>query len=305
MKKIFLVVLNWNGAKNTIECLKSIDGLEKSNYKISVVVVDNASVDNSVSSLQDVKLKNASYLLIENKENLGYAGGMNTGIKHALSKGADFIMLLNNDVVLHKDMLKEMIITAGKHRKAGIICPKIYFAKGYEFHKDKYKKSDLGKVIWYAGGEIDWANAIGSNKGVDQVDKGQFETVEETDFATGNCMFIRSKAIKDTGSFDKDYFMYLEDVDICVRMKKSGWKILYSPKAKMWHKVAQSSAIGGDLNDYFIIRNRMVFGMKYAPLRTKIALIRQSMNLLRNGRDWQKTAIKDFYKRDLGKGSWK
>ena len=305
MKKIFLVVLNWNGAKNTIECLRSIDKLEKGKFKVSVVVVDNASVDSSVGVLHDVALKDAGYHLIENKENLGYAGGMNTGIKHALSKDADFIMLLNNDVLLHKDMLKELIKTAGKYKKAGIICPKIYFAEGYEFHKDKYKKSDLGKVIWYAGGEIDWANAIGTNKGVDQVDKGQFEAVEETDFATGNCMFIRSKAIKDTGLFNEDYFMYLEDVDICVKMKRSGWKILYSPKAMMWHKIAQSSAIGGDLNDYFIIRNRMVFGMKYAPLRTKIALIRQSIGLLRNGRDWQKIAIKDYYKRDLGKGSWK
>lgn len=305
MKKIFLVVLNWNRAKNTIECLKSIDKLEKSKHKVSVVVVDNASVDNSVAILRDAKLKNAGYHLIVNKENLGYAGGMNTGIKHAISKDADLIMLLNNDVVLHKDMLNELINTAGEYRKAGIICPKIYFAKGYEFHKDKYKKDDLGKVIWYAGGEIDWANVYGTNKGIDEVDKGQYDEVEETDFATGNCMFIRSKAIKESGLFDENYFMYLEDVDFCVRMKKSGWKVIYSPKAMMWHKVAQSSAIGGDLNDYFIIRNRMIFGMRYSSLRTKLALVRQSIDILRKGREWGKIGIKDYYKRDFGKGSWR
>ena len=305
MKKIFLVVLNWNGARDTIECLNSIDQLRIKDFKPYVVVVDNGSVDNSKEVLGNIKLKNASYKLIENKENLGYAGGMNTGIKYAQNKRADFIMLLNNDVELHKDMLTELIKTAGNNPQAGIICPKIYFAKGYEFHKNKYRKNELGKVIWYAGGEIDWANAIGTNRGVDQVDKGQFDDRQETDFATGNCMFIKSEAIKDTSLFDEDYFMYLEDVDLCVRMGKLGWKVMYSPKALLWHKVARSSAIGGDLNDYFIIRNRMIFGMRYAPLRTKIALVRQSIKLLRSGREWQRIAIKDYYKRNFGKGSWK
>ena len=305
MKKIFLVVLNWNGAKDTIECLDSIDHLRIKNFKLYVVVVDNGSLDNSTTLLSDIKLKNASYKLIENKENLGYAGGMNTGIKYATSNGADFITLLNNDIELDKNLLIELVKTASKDPNTGIICPKIYFAKGYEFHKDKYKKSELGNVIWYAGGKIVWDNAIGVNIGVDQVDEGQFDDSQETDFATGNCMFINSKAIKDKKLFDENYFMYLEDVDFCVRMKKSGWKVVYSPKALLWHKVARSSAIGGDLNDYFIMRNRMIFGMRYAPLRTKFALVRQSINLLRSGREWQRTAVKDYYKRNLGKGSWK
>jgi GT2 family glycosyltransferase len=305
MKKIFLVVLNWNGANDTIECLNSIDQLRTKDIKLHVVVVDNGSVDNSKELLGDIKLKKASYKLIENKENLGYAGGMNVGIKYALDKGADYVTIINNDVELDKNILNELVRTAKKYPKAGIICPKIYFAKGYEFHKNKYSKNELGKVIWYAGGEIDWDNAIGVNKGVDQVDEGQFDDDHETDFATGNCMLIRSKAIKGKKLFDENYFMYLEDVDFCVRMTKSGWNVVYSPKGLLWHKVARSSAIGGDLNDYFIMRNRMIFGMRYAPLRTKIALVRQSFYLLRKGRTWQKTGIKDYYKRNFGKGSWK
>ena len=305
MKKIFLVVLNWNRAKDTLECLKTIEELEVKNYQLHVIVVDNASVDDSKERLAKITLTNAKYHFLVNEENLGYAGGMNRGINYSLEKKGDYTMLLNNDVYLDKKMLTKLLTTAKKYKDAGVICPKIYFLKGYEFHKDKYKESDLGNVIWYAGGEIDWANVYGTNRGVDEVDKRQYDKIEDTDFATGNCMFIRNTALKEVGIFDEKYFMYLEDVDFCVRMKKKNWRVLYSPNAIMWHKVAQSSVIGGDLNDYFIIRNRMLFGMKYAPLRTKIALIRQSLNLLSNGREWEKIAIKDYYKRKFMKGSWK
>ncbi len=204
-----------------------------------------------------------------------------------------------------KDLVTELIKAAKKYPKAGALSPKIYFAKGYEFHKDRYKESELGKVIWYAGGDIDWNNVYGKTRGVDEVDKGQFDKTGETDFVTGTCTLLRRKTLEDTGFFDKKYFMYYEDTDLSQRMKKKGWKILYVPKAKLWHKVAQSSGIGSNLNDYFTTRNRLLFGLRYAKFRAKLALVKESIKFLFTGRKWQKIGARDFYLGRFGKGSWK
>lgn len=305
--KVFLIVLNWQRPSETIECLKSISKLKILDFELTVVTVDNASGDDSIEKISNYlhKQNNFKYQLIENKGNLGYAGGMNSGFKYAQKKCADFIVPINNDVRFDSNLIIELLDTAKKNPEAGVLCPKIYFEKGFEYHKDRYKQTDLGNVIWYAGGDIDWNNVYGSNHGVDEIDFGQYNKVQETDFATGNCMFINAKALSLTGGFDERYFMYLEDVDLCMRMKKLGWKIVYSPNAYMWHKVAQSSGIGSDLNEYFITRNRMLFGMKYAGLRAKIALLRESIRFLINGRKWQRIGIKDFYIGNFGKGSWR
>ena len=162
----------------------------------------------------------------------------------------------------------------------------------------------MGKVIWYSGGEIDWGNVYGKTRGVDEVDGGQYDTMEKTDYATGTCMFIRAKVLKDVGLFDEKYFMYYEDTDLSMRLIKSGYGVFYVPSSVIWHKVAQSSGIGGDLNDYFITRNRLLFGIKYAPLRSKIALIKESLRFTISGRKWQRTGVHDFYLRKLERGSW-
>ncbi|OGM19075.1 hypothetical protein A2686_00745 [Candidatus Woesebacteria bacterium RIFCSPHIGHO2_01_FULL_38_10] len=310
MDKVFVVILNWNGVSDTIECLNSIRELSIINYQLSIIVVDNASSDGSLEEIERVlkrvtKEKRISSELIKNKENLGFAAGNNTGIKHALKHEADFILLLNNDTLVDRGLVTGLLTSVKKYPKAGLISPKIYFAKGFEFHKKRYKKDKLGKVIWYAGGDIDWRNVYGVNHGVDKVDKGQFAKVQETDFATGACVFLRAKALREVGVFKKKYFMYFEDVDLSQRMKRKGWQVLYSPKGHLWHKVAQSSGIGSELNDYFITRNRMLIGLKYAPFRSKLALIKESVRLLNSGRKWQKLGVRDFYLGRFGKGSWK
>ena len=301
--KIFIVILNWNRVKDTIECLRSCEKLKRGKAKLSLVLVDNASTDESQKKLKKLKFGNGEYVYIQNKENLGYAGGNNVGIRYALNNKADYVIVLNNDTIVDKNLIYEFLKTARGYPKAGILTPKIYFAKGFEFHDDRYKKNELGKVLWYAGGKIDWDNVYGMNRGVDEVDKGQFDKEEEVDFATGTCMFMRSKALKQIGVFDEKYFMYLEDVDLCVRMRRVGWKVLYSPKGKLWHKVAQSSRIGSDLNDYYIHRNRLLFGMRYASVRTKFALLRESIRFVINGRKSQKQGVIDFYLAKFGKGS--
>jgi len=303
MPKIFVIILNWNRAQDTIACLKSVGQLRVVGYELNIIVVDNASTDDSVKAVR--KLHVPGLWIIENKKNLGFAEGNNVGIRYALEKGADYILVLNNDTLVEKNLVGELLKAAKKSNNFGAASPKIYFAKGFEFHKKRYSASELGKVIWYAGGDIDWENLYGTAHGVDEVDKGQFEKEGKTDFATGTCMFLKASALKKVGFFDKNYFMYLEDTDLSVRLKKKGFEVLFVPKAILWHKVAQSSGIGSSLNDYFITRNRLVFGMRYASLRTKIALIKESVKLLVSGRTWQRFGVRDFYLRKLGKGSWK
>lgn len=302
MTKVFVIVLNWNQPEVTIECLESIEKITPSGYELTTVIVDNGSTDDSLKKLS--KFNRPGFVIIPNKKNLGFTGGNNVGIKYALTEGADYIIILNNDTLVHKNLITNLLDVA-RDPQVGAVSPLIYFAKGFEFHKDRYKKNDLGKVIWYAGGKIDWNNVYGSTRAVDEVDKGQFKKVEETDFATGTCMLLSSAALRKIGGFDDKYFMYYDDTDLSMRLKKANYKILFDPNSIVWHKVSTSSGIGSKLHDYYTTRNRMIFGMKYASLRTKVALLRESINLLLNGREWQKIGIADFYFGNFGKGSWK
>jgi hypothetical protein len=136
------------------------------------------------------------------------------------------------------------------------------------------------------------------------VDKGQYDRQEETDIANGACVLIRRQVVEKVGYLREKYFLYWEDAEYSERARRAGWKVVYTPKTCLWHKVAQSSGIGSDLNDYFLTRNRLDFGLWYASMRTKFALFRESIKLLLKGRKWQKIGIRDFYLGKWGKGSW-
>ena len=299
--KVFIVILNFNGWQNTIECLNSLSKLEMpKNIDVESVVVDNASSDNSV---REIKAGFPKLTMIENQANLGFTGGNNEGLRYVLKSGANFVMLLNNDTIVDSNLVEKML-EPFEHDTISAVVPKIYFEKGYEFHKNRYKDSEKGKVIWYAGGKMDWDNLIGENIGVDEVDQGQFDIRMEVELETGCCFMIRSYVLENVGVFDDRYFLYYEDADLSERIKKAGFKIIYEPKAIVWHKNAESSGVGSDLHDYYISRNRLLFGMTYASARTKLALLRESFTLLRTGRKWQRSGVRDFYLRRFGRGTF-
>jgi GT2 family glycosyltransferase len=304
MTKVAIIVLNWNGAPDTIECLKSIEKLTSSNLHLHTFVIDNDSSDDSVKEITSFVKQKKSITIIENKKNLGFAGGNNVGIRKALEEGFDYLFVLNNDTILHEDCMTELVLASQTYTDGGLFTPKIYFAKGFEFHKDRYQKESLGHVIWSAGGDMDWNNVYGSNHGVDQVDIGQFNMHYATTFATGAALFGPAETFKKIGMFDEKYFLYLEDLDLSIRVQKKHKSIIYVPDAIVWHKVSQSSGIGSGLNDYYITRNRLMFGMRYASLRTKFALARESIRMYFSGRQWQKIGVKDYYLGNLGKGSY-
>ncbi len=314
MKTVSIIILNFNGTKDTLECLESIQKLQVIGYKLQVIVVDNGSRPEDDRPLAEkLKIQSASWRInfqfIKNKENLGFSGGNNVGIRYALDKGADYVVILNNDTVLDKNLIIELLKVAESDKKIGIVVPKIYFAKGQEFHKDRYAASDKGKVIWYAGGIMDWPNVMGIHRGVDEVDHGQYERLEKTEFATGCCMIVKKEVIEKigppAGGFDEKYFLYYEDADFSMRVKHAGYTIMYAPKAVIWHLNAGSvGGSGSSLQDYYTTRNRMLFGLRFAPLRSKIALFRESIRLFVTGRKWQRVGIRDFYCSRFGKGSF-
>lgn len=304
MQKVSIVILNYKGKENTLACLDSLkDNFLPESIKLDIIVVDNASKDNLVVAL---KTKYPNVIFIENKNNLGFAEGNNVGIKYATEHGTDFVLILNNDTIVDKNLISELLEVVKTNEKIGIVVAKIYFAPGFEFHKERYKKEDLGKVFWYGGGEMDWGNVIGYHRGVDEVDHGQYDRVEATDFASGCCMFVKKEVFEKVGMFDEKYFLYYEDSDYCMRLKKRGYKIVYAPSAILWHKNAGSAGgSGSKLQDYYITRNRLLFGFRYASLRSKLALFKESMMLLVKGRYWQIRGVLDFYLMRFGKGSFK
>lgn len=306
MKTVTIVTINYNGEEDTIECLKSLENLNSNGLMLRILVVDNNSDPKSVSRIsKQIKSLNTkskhTYSLIELSENLGFSGGNNIGIRQALSDKSDYIWLLNNDTYVDSNALVSLVSFIQSNKNAGIAGSKIYFAKGYEYHKERYRKEELGTVLWYAGGSIDWSNVVGSHRGVDEVDNGQYDNEEPTDFVTGCSFFMRRETALTVGYFDDDYFLYLEDMDYCIRAIKKGVELWYVPDSVVWHKNAQSSdKPGSPIHVYYQTRNRLLFGMKYAPLRTKLALFRESFRIKKRD-EVSNQAVNDFYKRSLGK----
>lgn len=302
---IFIVVVNWNRLNDTLGTIESIGTLNiPKGFNIRTVVVDNGSSDGSIQKIKEISKESSTIDLIETGKNLGYAGGNNVGIKYSLEKGADFILILNNDVILDNNLLSSLIIQVVKEEDYGIFTPKIFFAKGFEFHRERYRAVDSGKVIWFAGGKIDWDNIYAKHNGLDEVDSKEFNKKEKSEFASGTCMLVKREVFEKVGYFDERYFLYWEDIEFSVRAEKLGYPTLYVPDAKLWHKVSQSSGIGGNLNDYYLTRNRLLFGMKWARARTKYSLVKESMRFLIKGRKWQRRGVVDFFLANFGKGSY-
>ena len=302
MEKVIISILDYNQQKDTIACLHSLDNAVLDNFLLEIIVIDN--YPKTIFSLGNEKFKHP-ITLIKTDENKGFSGGHNIGIKKALSLGADYIIVLNNDTRIDKDLVKELVNASRSDKERGAIVPKIYFEKGHEYHKDRYVSQDLGKVFWYAGGAMDWDNINGSHRGVDEVDHGQYDKPEEVGLITGCCVLFPKEVLRKTHGFDARYFLYYEDADLNQRIKKLGYKIWYQPTAFLWHVNAGATGGSGSvLQDYFISRNRMLFGIRYGRLRTKVALVRESLRIIATGREWQKKGIRDYYLRKFGRGSY-
>lgn len=304
--RVSIIILNWNGWRDTIECLESLYRIDYPNY--DVIVVDNGSHDDSIQKIKEYakgkiefnskffeynpnnkpvkvfevneneakqgKFNRPLYekfdvdrrmILIKNKKNYGFTGGNNIGMKFALSVlNPDYVLLLNNDTVVEKDFLKELVKVAESDEKIGIVGPKIYY----------YDYNGKSNVIDFAGAYLILWRCGEKRHCFRKVDKGQCDKILEVDKVEGSCMLIKSEITTNVGLFDEKFFAYWEEVDLCVRAKKEGYKLVYVPKAKIWHKIASSS--GGVLSVFYVYhmtRNRFWFLIKNFPQLLKMHLL--------------------------------
>jgi len=239
---VFIIIVNWNGMDITLECLSSLRQLSYSNSVI--VLVDNASTDNSV---QAVKQFAPEVTVLEMPQNLRFAGGNNQGIRHALERGADYILLLNNDATVDKDCLSQMVSRMLTDRRIAMVSPKIYY----------YSRPD---TLWYAGGRISSWMGIMYHVGLREKDRGRYDSATDLDFATGCCVLVSRELVENVGMLDESYFMYAEDADWSMRARMAGYRIVFEPKAFVWHKVSVTA--GGSMS-WYKLKNKFLSNMRF------------------------------------------
>lgn len=264
-----VVLVNYNGWQDTLVCIKSI---KQSKDTPHIIVVDNGSTDESIKEL---RTSFPDLDIIETKNNLGFSAGNNIGIKKALKMGAKVVHLLNNDTEVDPNLFfRAYRYVESKNR---IATAKIYYAKGYEYHSEQ---KNLGNVIWYAGGYMDWVNVVARHDGVDQLDQGQFDKVRPVEFITGCYMAIPKQVFNKIGLLDESFFLYLEDTDYSLRAQTAGIELMYNPSLVVYHRNGGSAGAGSSLVDYYMTRNRFYLGKHYGKLKLRLALWREA--LIRN-----------------------
>jgi GT2 family glycosyltransferase len=220
---LYVIVINWNLPYDTIECIQSI--LAGATPDVHIILVDNGSSDNSITLFR--KTFGMDVLIIENPINLGFAAAVNIGIREALNRGAQSVLLLNNDTTIDPTMITHLASTAKKHPRAGLVGPFIY----YFDHRDR---------IWRVG-DRDYPWLPFPWRLSDRFLATSKDTDFRLDYITACGMLINSEVLHTVGHFDERYFMYYEDADFCQRVKQTGYEIWCSPKSRMWHKVSLSA----------------------------------------------------------------
>ena len=296
--RVSIIILNWNGWKDTMECLESLYKINYPNYDI--IVIDNDSKDESIEKINEYcngnikisskffkyskenkpikvfevnedKARNKKFLkkddyeklnpnkrmiLIKNKDNYGFAGGNNVGIKFSLDVlNPDYVLLLNNDTVVDKDFLIEMVKVAESDEKIGVVGSKIYY----------YDYKGRNDVIWgLGGGGVDSKTGRTWHYYSKKIDDKNYNDIIECGYITGCSMLIRNNVLKILKGFDENYFCYYEDTDLSIRCKKLGYKLVCATKSILWHKVSVSS--GGEFSPtsiYYGPRNKILFVKKH------------------------------------------
>lgn len=250
---VSIILVNYGGSKDTIECIQSIEDSGEKDYQI--IVVDNASPDDSVAVLEAAQ-KDHNFILIKSDVNGGFSAGNNLGIQYALEHDTDYVLLLNNDTIVTANFLDELLKPFAKYPDCGATIGKILY------NQDRSK-------IWYGGGAMDPQTARTQHFFYDEIDHGQADKEQSVSFATGCCLCLSAKTIKDVGLLDDSYFLYEEDVDYCYRIAKAGYQIIYHPQAVIYHKVSASTGRASATTQYYSIRNKYLLIQKNYPQKIK------------------------------------
>lgn len=247
----YAVVLSWNGREDTLACLDSLARVEG----LAVVCVDNGSSDGSPQAIRE---RFPRVTLIEAGANLGYAAGNNLGIRHALAAGAEWVMLVNNDATVAGDVIDGFEAARRACPRAGMLAGKVYFA-------------ERPHTIWFAGQRVsELLGYSGRPRGYGRRDGPRYARVRATGRAVGALMAVSRELVEAVGLLDEDLFAYVEDVDWALRARAAGWKVVFAPGARAWHRVSAST--GGELRSthtlYYGVRNTIVVLERRRPVGT-------------------------------------
>ncbi len=301
---VFVIVLMKDNWRDTVECLQSLQNLDydrcslvlvdngseesyidkifqwcrgeipienefvkfrKENFPVKYIVYSKEEAENGGLEEKENEIKNLPFqrrlVLIRIPENSGFSGGNNIGIRYALKRGADFILLLNNDTVVNSGLVKEMLRTMNSYERTGIVGGKIYF------YNSPHILQEVGGAKYYPF--IGVVRPIGRKK----PDRGQYEKDFEVDYASGCCTLLSKELIEEIGFFDEDFFHYWEETDWNLRARKRGWRIVYSSKAKVWHKLSSTSGYKSPFSDYYFTRNSLILTKKHFPYFLPVVFI--------------------------------
>jgi GT2 family glycosyltransferase len=241
--KVFVVILNWNGKDGLIDCLRSVFSLSYRNFE--VIVVDNASRDGSIETAK-ASFSRAHFIL--NPENLGFSSGMNVGIRFALSQGAEYVWLLNNDTECERESLSNLVSVSESEKEPALYSPKILSPDG---------------SVWFSGGKINYLHMRAEHVG-GVLRKGAGKGVKsyETGYLSGCALFLPRKAIEIVGMLDEEYFLYYEDVDFSVRAKKKGFDTRIVPESVVVHR---EKSLENPEKTYWLVRSGLRFFEEHTP----------------------------------------
>jgi GT2 family glycosyltransferase len=242
--RVTVVIVVWNGRDDTLECLASFRADEYSNREI--VVVDNGSSDDSVAA---IRAGFPEVVILQTGKNLGFTGGNNVGIRYAIENGADYVYLINNDTLVESDALKKLVEAAEANPDAGLLAPVIH-----DF--------DPPQAIWFSGSLMDLRRGAAWHDNTRQPSRE--EMPYEVPWITGCAMLIRAGLLRRLGGFDDRYYLSWEDVDLSLRVRNEGQRLLVVPGARIYHKGGQSGKNLNGIYGYYAVRNSLLLASKHS-----------------------------------------
>jgi GT2 family glycosyltransferase len=246
---VAIIVLTWNQRDLTLDCLASLAAMHYPSDRLQIIVVDNGSQDNTPAA---IRTRFPAVTVVENHNNLGFAAGNNVGVSLALQGDAEYVMLLNNDTVVDGQMLARLLTVIQSQADVGIVGPKmLYF--------------DPPNVIWCAGNRLGRWPWITHRLQAEQPDGALDELPHAVDYITACGILLRRAVIEQIGLLDPRFFIYYEETDWCYRARRAGWRILYVPDARLWHKVSAAMGATSPATDYYMNRNLYLFLAKNRP----------------------------------------
>lgn len=249
--KTAVIILNFNSYNQTIECIESVKNITYPNYEI--IVVDNNSKDDS---LQQIKGSFPDVILLKSRDNLGYASGNNLGIKYALEKNMEYICILNNDVAVDRNFLEPIIKTLMDDKNAAAAGPSICY----------YGQDD---VIQAMGGNINLYTGLPTMKFKGKKLSQVKEDIVSVDYLGGACFVVKAEILKKIGLIPENYFLFYEETEFFLNIKRQGYKLISIRDSKVYHKVSGTISKYKGLSYFFLNRNRIIFVRRNARLYHK------------------------------------